>query len=269
MSNSKTLTEDIVETGKMMLWEFGNQLSGPGKRKEKVSLVFLSRTLRQLQAIEHLVAARFISDGWICFRSLVERYLLFVHLCEKNDFQVFDDWCFREQYKNLDIINSLPEFRDKQELRQRRFSVEDKKRYEVVSSKPGVRKWKRPDMKAIAKSLNMKFLYDAAYRYASAYVHPLSVDGMLDYLHLMSRAPEPTKEDVRALIENARLITILQMQHLMNQREYNWRRVLYDLLDAFTKTLEREDTDYTEILQKVRFFHKSGNGLLCDARDEV
>ena len=262
MTSQKTLTQDIVHTGKLMLRELGNELDSPGNRKLKISLVFLARTIRQLDSIGKLANARCVSDGYILYRSLVERYFLFVHLCERSEFEVFDDWCFKRRYEHLNTIKSIPEFSGKPEMRNRRFSDEEKERYQRVSADPRVEKWRRPDVEMIARRSKMKFLYDAGFDWASGYVHPVSTDGNDDYLHLMGREEEADSDEISVLLGNACLISVLHVQHVMNQPEYNWRAVLYDLIDAFKKTAAREDCDYIDTFRKVQHFHDSGAGLL-------
>ena len=262
MNSEETLTQDIVNTGKSMLWEFGNQLDCPGKVKLKTSLLFLARTIRQLDAIGKLANARFVSDGCILFRSMLERYFLFVHLCKMHEFEVFDDWCFKSQYVQLNAIKSIREFSGKPQIRQRRFSSEDKARYRRVCADELVKQWRRPDIESIARDLKMKFLYDAGYDWSSAYVHPVSTDGTVDYLHLMGRAEEADANDIPTLVGNARLISVLHIRHFMNEPEYNWRHILYDLIDAFAETAGGQDCDYQGMLQAVQQLHRSGSGLL-------
>ncbi|MBI5764376.1 MAG: hypothetical protein HZA51_12715 [Planctomycetes bacterium] len=262
MISLQNLASDMVSTGRMILWEFGNHLNQPGHRKEKTSLLFLARTIRQLQAISALADAIDFSDGWILFRSLLERYLLYCKLCEATDFDVFDDWCFKKQYEGLNSIKSIREFGGRPEMRHRKFTPEEQARYKCVCADQRVSQWQRPDMEAVARNLEMKFLYNVGYDWASSFVHPVSTDGESDYHFLMGRFHESMSEHSTPLIANACLIAAMHIQQFMNQPEYNWRRVLHDLVDAFAKTAGREELDYKETIAKVMHFHTSGAGLL-------
>lgn len=262
MIETAQLSPDIIATGRMMLREYGNQLTEPGHLKEKISLVLLARTLRQLQAIGSVVESTFVSDGWVLYRSLLERYLLFRYLCEKGEFEVFDGWCFKQRYEHLNRIKSIREFKGKPEMRGRRFSEDDKARYERTRDDLRVRRWRRPDMEAIARELNMKFLYDAGYDWASGYVHPTSQDGSQDYWILMGQDCDEIREDIHVLLGNAQLFTTLHLQYFMNQPEFTWQKALYDLIEAFAKAAGRESSEYREALEKVTRFHETGGGLL-------
>jgi hypothetical protein len=262
MATSNTLTQDIVDTGRLMLREFGNELDRPGHVKLKISLLFLARTIRQLDLIGALADGRFVSDGCILFRSLLERFLLFVHLSEVREFEVFDDWCFKRQYKQLNAIKSIREFSDRPDVQSRRFSDAEKERYQRVSADQRVREWRRPDMERVARKLRMKFLYDVGYDWGSAHVHPVSYDGEVDYLHLMGRGTDANTDEVPILVGNACLISVMHIRHFMNEPEYNWRDVLYDLIGGLAKAAGREAFDYTDMLRKVQCLHNSGAGLL-------
>ena len=267
MIEMKQLSRDIIHAGKMMLREYGNQLTEPGHLKEKLSLVLLARAVRQLQAIGALVQSTFVSDGWILYRSLLEKYFLFRHLCKTGEFDVFDDWCFKGRYEHLNMIKSIREFKGKPQMRDRRFRDEEKTRYQRVRDDQRVKQWRRPDMESIARELEMKFLYDAGYDWASGYVHPTSQDGSEDYWILMGRECDEIGDDSEVLLHNAPLITVLHIQYFMNEPEYNWRKVLYDLIDAFAKAADGEGFDYAEGLAKVTWFHESGGGLFVRKAD--
>ena len=163
MTTKNDLCRDIVCTGTVILREYGSRLTEPGHRKEKVSLVLLSRSVRQLQAIAGLVECTFVSDAWVLYRCLLERYLLFTHLCKTGEFEVYDDWCFKRRYEGLNRIKSIHGFKGKRGMRNRRFSEEEKGRYSRVQDDERVKRWRRPDMETVARDEGMKFLYDAGY----------------------------------------------------------------------------------------------------------
>lgn len=256
------LTTQITCTGTLVLREFGNQL-GTAKDNPKgaISHNFLARTIRQLNAIYLLVQSEFIPDAWSLYRSLLERYFLFVHLCDANDFVLFDNWCFKKLYEFENRLKSSSTLKHKAQVKDRRVSPNHKQRYEHISQDPNVKHWHRPDPQKVAKKLGLKFLYDAGYNYASSFVHPISTDGLNDYLHLMDRKSEIGDEGKETLLSNSHLISILHIQQFLNQPEYNWRTVLYDLLDALRERIKDPAYDCTDMLLKVHQLHTKGLGL--------
>lgn len=222
----------------------------------------MTRTIRQLHAISSLVKAKFVSDGWILSRTMMERYLLFQYLCNTGEFELFDDWCFKKKYDHLNRIKSIRAFKDKPEMQNRKFQDDEMSRYKQVCKDKWVIDWRRPDLEEIARSIDMKFLYDAYFDWASGYVHPTSHDGLDDYWIMMEKVPDNYKSDKKTLLNNSILVTVLHIQLFLNEPEYNWRKVLYDLLDEFMKALGLDDHQYEEVLRKVIYCYESKQGLL-------
>ena len=265
------LTPNIRATATMILWEFGNELATDNQKVPKhiISVQFLARSIRQLAAIQTLFDKNFAPDTYCLYRSLLERYLLYTHLCESNEFAVFDDWCFKQAFESENRIRSSRDLKQNPALQGRTVSSEHKDRYARICTDDRVARWGRPDMERLAKKLKLKFFYDAGYDHASSYVHPVSMDGYNDYLILMERESETEDEGARGVLENAQLTTTLHLQHFLNQPEYNWRRELYDLIDAFMANSGGESRDYSGLLAGVAILHKNGDGLLKRAKPPV
>ncbi len=257
------LTDQIVVTISVVLFEYGSLFSKDPKlaRKGPISANFLARSARQLQAIDLLAATDHVASGWALYRSLLERYLLYEHLCEKNQFTVFDDWCFKKYYELENRIRSSVDLNKKAEVRYRDFVLKGKDRYLRISKDPLVRSWRRPDPEASAKTLDLKFLYDAGYDYASGLVHPMSVDGHNDYFRLMGRDDEVQDEGASVLLGNSQLIVTMHLQPFLNQPELNWRQVLYDLVDALRRSIKNPEENVLIPFQKVLHLSKEGFGL--------
>ena len=265
ISLGENLTKDIVLAGRMMLWDYGNQkeLNSSGHLREKISLHWLARSLRQLLAIDALTSIGFISDGWILFRSILERYLLYCHLYEHDEFDVFHDWCLKEKYNRRNKVKSNLLLKEKPEVKEHKLSQAEKDKYKEILHKPLVMQWQRPRMEDVAKRKKVKFLYDAGYDFASGFVHPVADDGGDDYLHLMGRSQEVVEINGDILLRDARLIAVLQIQKFMSQPEHNWRNVLNDLLNAFMKRIEGKNIEYTKTLSGVIHIHE--NMGLCES----
>lgn len=258
-----SLTNQITTTISVVLSEYGPLFSKLPhlSRKGPISASFLARSARQLQAIHLLAEQEHVACGWPLYRSLLERYLLYEHLSAKNEFAVFDDWCFKKYYELENRLRSSADLNRKPEVRQRDFVQKGKERYNRVSQDTSVRAWRRPDAEASAKSLDLKFLYDAGYDYASGFVHPMSVDGYNDYLRLVAKGDMVQDEGMAVLIGNSQLIVTMHLQQFLNQPEFNWRRVLYDLTDALRAAIRDPQADVTTPLQKVLLLSKDGHGL--------
>lgn len=73
-------------------------------------------------------------DGWILFRSLLERQLLLWHLAEYDEFEVFDDWCFVQQYEAQNRVRSDQLFFPQIDQKLHEASSEEKDRYKSLKS---------------------------------------------------------------------------------------------------------------------------------------
>jgi len=247
----------------VVLFEYGPLFSKDTQllRKGPISANFLARSARQLHAVYLLADSDHAPSGWSLYRSLLERYLLYVHLCQKNEWAVFDDWCFKKYYEIENRIRSSLDLKSKPEVQPRDFVQKGKDRYLRVSKDPEVESWRRPDPETVARSLDLKFLYDAGYDYASGLVHPISTGGYNDYLRLMGRKDEVQEEGPAVLVEDSQLVVIMHLQHFLNEPEFNWRNVVYDLVDALRRAIKNPEGDMLTPLSKVLCLSRTGQGL--------
>ena len=191
-----------------------------------------------------------------------ERYFLFRHLTETGEFRVFDDWCFKSLYEANNRVKSSAELQQKEQVKQRRVSASDRRRYDAVRIDPAVRAWRRPDMETTAKRYKLKFLYDAGYDYASSFVHPISTDGVADFFRLTKRPGDAPDDGGNVLVHNSILIVILHLQQFMNAPDLKWVKLLYDLLDRFTEMLADPNLRCDDLLRRVGELERSGHVLV-------
>ncbi len=259
----RRLNDQIVATVSVVLFEYGPLFSKDTHllRKGPISANFLARSASQLHAVYLLADSDHVASGWSLHRSLLERYLLYVYLCQKGEFAVFDDWCFKKYYEIENRFRSSLDLKTKPEVQRRDFVQKGKDRYLRVSKDPEVQSWRRPDPEAVARNLDLKFLYDAGYDYASGLVHPMSTDGYNDYLRLMGRKNEIQDEGPAVLVENSQLVVLMHLQHFLNEPEFNWRHVVYDLVDALRRAIKNLEEDVLTPLSKVLYLSRTGQGL--------
>lgn len=250
---AKKLTEQMTTTIAIVLFEYGPHIrrNAALERKGPVSANFLARSACQLQAIRQLAKSDHTASGWQLYRSLLERYLLYWHLCRHDEFDVFDDWCFRKYFEYENRLRSSMDLNTKPEMQDRDFVRKGKERYEKVSNDPRVRSWRRPDPEDVTKSMDMKFLYDAGYDHASGFVHPMSIDGLNDYYRLVGKSDYVQDEGAETLLKNSHLIVSMHIQDFLNQPELRWGAVLYDTVDAMRASLVSPDVDVDTPFGKV------------------
>ena len=89
----------------------------------------------------------------------------------------------------------------------------------------------------------------------------MSVDGYNDYLRLMGRKTEVQDESPGVLVGNSQLVVTMQLQQFLNEPEFKWRNVLYDLVDALRRSIKNPTEDVLTPLSKVVRLSKEGLGL--------
>jgi len=258
------LTEQVATTIAVVLFEYGPLFSKEPDlaRKGAISANFLARSARQLKSIRLLAQNDHVACGWQLYRSLLERFLLYWHLCQHDEFAVFDDWCFKKYYEFENRLRSSADLKAKPEVQQRDFVQRGKERYERVSEDEAVRAWRRPDPKGVTKALDMKFLYDVGYDHASGFVHPMSVDGYNDYLRLVAKTDMVQDEGSATLLRYSHLVATIHLREFLNQPEFIWRKELHDLVDAIRAAILDGRADVTTpFFQKVLLLNSQQHPL--------
>ena len=140
---------------------------------------FIARSSISLKSIFALWDINDFQNAWIIYRSMMDRMFHLHHIGNKNEFIEFDDWSFFEQYKSQNRVKSDKEFKHEAVGWVYELSTEKKERMRKLEKNKPL--WKRPKAEQVAKDMNMEFLYNHGYDYASMHVHPMSDDGYQDF----------------------------------------------------------------------------------------
>ncbi len=252
--------EEAVETIKIyatsLLFSFAKHSA---ELRDIIIRNFIARGTILLQGILALWKLDDYQDGWILYRSLLDRLFHIKALADENVFQDFDDWCFVKQYDHRNRIRSDPIFTASINKEFFRDTSEEKERYQELKIR-GV-KWKRPHPEKIAKNMELEFLYKHGYDYASMHVHPMSDDGMGDFLRLTGLEVNNEPIDQRALLSDSCLVLTLLIQEGLNASTLEWRAVVYFFLEHFRELLDTGSKEYGATFIKVAMLMK--NNDLC------
>jgi len=145
-------------------------------KKDIIISNFIARANMITKAVYKLYGINDYQDCWILYRCLLDRLFHLYHLHDKNEFEVFEDWSFLEQYKAMNRLINHPQFDESKYKNIINQFVARKERGEYLLKNPP--KWRRPKAKEIANKLNMDFLYMFGYDYGSTHVHPMANDGI-------------------------------------------------------------------------------------------
>jgi len=254
----KYLVESFHGVSGMILFSFAkHELS----QKDLILRNFVARTDMILKGVLALWNAGDIQDCWILYRCLLDRLFHLHHISENDEFEIFDDWSFYQQYNANNRIASDMEFRDKTEKEFLRPSEAQRERYKKLSSSPP--QWNRPYPENVAKDMGLSFLYKYGYDYGSTHVHPMANDGLEDFYTITKLEPKPAFPDSSTVFNNSLLVASMITQEILNSSSFKWRGVVYSFLENLRKALESpEQVEYQiDFLKLGKIFP---DGELCE-----
>lgn len=227
--------------------------------KDVIIRNFIARAIVSLKGIMRLWEMADYQDCWILNRCILDRLFHLIALAKDNTFKLFDKWSFKRQYDYMNRIRSDPDFKGR--LNPHFFKDIDghKEKYTAITKERP--RWKRPKAEAIAKDMDLMFLYKYGYDYASRLVHPMANDGEEDFFRQTNFIQEGLFPDQRVVIHNSCLIVSLLIQEGLNNSNLLWRAVIYDFLGKFRDLLKNGSKDYLLTFTKI--------GKLQDRRAEL
>ncbi|MFA5056121.1 MAG: DUF5677 domain-containing protein [Dehalococcoidia bacterium] len=235
----KEALETFHAVSAMILFEFARQEQ---EIRDSILCNFVARTDMMMKAIFHLWDMQDYQDCWILYRCLMDRFFHLSHLHEHNQFEVFEKWSFLEQYNSINKVRSDPWCEGAHKSKRFNFTLEQKKRAKALSKNPT--SWQRPKAEEVAKRLDMRFLYDFGYDYASMHVHPMANDGLQDFFTITKLEPSPDFPEQRSVLSNTIVVGVMIVQEGLNASTPSWRAIVYDFLEYLLEFVNTGDTDY-------------------------
>ena len=254
----RQLVNDILQFGKMLVCGLRDVVGKPeGDIKTCISMGFLSRSMVQFSVISDLSYQGNFPDAYILFRTLLDRLLLYMHLIDRDEFSIFDDWCFKQVYDWRNEIKSSPEFKHKLTGDFWQGTEEQTERYNQVKKNQRVEDWRRPKTEDIAKVRGVMFLYGFGYKLASGFVHPTCTEGVYDYRRLVGLPTDHFDIDLDLVLHNSSITIAMHLEEILNAYDFEYKRELLHLIDGFRSFLRDPTFDYSERLAKIIRLSKS------------
>ncbi len=227
--------------------------------KQVITRNFIARAAVALRGVLALWEARDYQDCWVIYRTILDRLFHLHHLIRTESWQLFDDWCFWQQYNARNAIRSSADFKEKIDPAFFRDAPDDKARMESLKTNPP--KWERPFAEVEARDMGLLFLYRQGYDFASTLVHPMANDGQQDYTTVTGfGGPWP---DQVAAVNNACLAALLLLQEAMKTDPgRRWHPLVLRCMEQARESLRSGARDYL-----VTFFllgKASPEGRWCD-----
>lgn len=202
----------------------------------------IARSITLLKSIDLLYQQKAFNEGWILFRSLVDRLVHIYYLTDQDKFDSFEEWTYIEKYEYRNNIRSDEKF--KRILKDPLFNIKKQESNKYRSLKRKNIEWRKPIPKNILYEKGLDFLYKYGYDYASKRTHPTSDDGEFEFYSLTGLEPNPYKNiEQQILINNSILVTTLIQQVIFNQLSFRFRGLVYSFLDEIRKEINNEPND--------------------------
>ena len=206
------LSESIQKLSDMIIFNFAKYECA---KKEIILRNFVARSSTSLKSIMTLWNLKDYPSAWVIHRTILDRLFHLHYLGENNSYQLFDDWSFCVKYNDLNRLKSDVEFKHYASGKEYNILKEQKERFKELSGKNTI--WQRPDAKAIAKNMDMTFLYKYGYDYASKFVHPMSDDGLHDFHLITKLEPLSDEQSDIVVLHNSILVSTMIIQESINQ----------------------------------------------------
>ncbi|WP_348765531.1 DUF5677 domain-containing protein [uncultured Salinisphaera sp.] len=210
---------------------------------------FVARSARTLKSVFLLWDNQDYQNAWAIHRVLIDRMFHLHSLGEKNEFEVFDDWSFYEQYKAQNRVKSDELFKNQAVGWVYNLSEKQKERIRALEKNKPV--WRRPKAAAVANDMGMQFLYKYGYDYASTHVHPMANDGQQDFFIITGLEPAARFPSNTTVISNTLLTASMILQDAMNYSSFKWRKIVWECISEIRSVMEMGGAPYQDSLLKL------------------
>jgi hypothetical protein len=245
------LSETIHALSGMILFNFAQH---DCKKKDVILRNFVARSATSLKSIMALWELGDHPNAWVINRTMLDRLFHLNDLGKNETHDLFDDWSFYRQYKDQNRLKSDIEFKDKVTGSEYELSQEQKERFKELSN--NLPNWKRPNAEAVAKDMDMTFLYKYGYDYASKFVHPMSDDGLHDFYLITKLEPAEIQPSHISVLSNSVLASTMIIQEAINQSSFSWRRIVFDCIDQIRSAIDTGDNSYLQTMVKIIHMYK-------------
>jgi len=216
----------------------------------------IAKTVSLLRTIDLLYTIEQYNEGWILYRSLIDRLVYLYYLIDNNKFIEFDEWTFLKLYEYRH--NAKVDERFKRLLNNPKFKTKkgDGNTYKEIKKKN--LKWEKPNALDILKAKDLDFIYKFGYDYASMHTHPMSWDGSKEFHNLTGLKPNPHDEnDETLLVKDSLLISSIILNLIISNLSIEIPSMLIEFLSELKKLTYGIDNNFNvKSIETYNFFKK-------------
>ncbi len=210
---------------------------------------FMARSAMTLKGILALWDISDFQSAWILHRSLLDRMFHLRSIGENDEFSEFDDWSFYQQYNAQNKVKSDPEFKHQATGWVYDLNNDQKNRARRLGEQKPT--WRRPKAEAVAKKMDMQFLYSYGYDYASSHVHPMANDGQEDFFSITRITPPHPFPSNITVINNSTLAATMIFQDAINFSSFKWKKITWTFLEDIRVALQNGNPSYQMTFRRL------------------
>lgn len=239
----KKYSEVIEKTEVIIKWLLLNLADKVVTSKDIYLRNSIAKSSSLLSSIEKLHIQSSYNDGWVLYRSLIDRLIHIYYLCNNNLFKQFEDWTYIQKYEYMNNARADEKF--KRVLKDPGFKIDknESTKYRELKNK-GI-KWVKPNPREILKNKGLDFIYKFGYDIASMDTHPMATDGEEEFYKITGLEPNPYKKlNHEILLKNSILVTSLIYQVIFNNLDVKFRGLLYSFIEETRKCINSEPNEF-------------------------
>lgn len=238
--NYSEIIEKIEVVNKWLLLKLADKVE---TKKDIYLRNSIAKGISLLKSIDLLYRQKAYNEGWILYRSLVDRLVYIYYLTENDNFNTFEEWSYIKTYEYRNNARADEKF--KNVLKNPVFDVKNDESNKYRDLKRKKTEWNKPIPKTILKNKGIDFLYKFGYDYASMHTHPMANDGEFEFYSLTGLEPNPYKNFYQEiLITDSILVNTLIQQEILNYLDFKFRGLVYSFLEETRKKINNETNEF-------------------------
>ncbi len=215
----------------------------------------IAKTVSLLKSIDILYKLEQFNEGWILYRSLIDRLVYLHYLIDNDNFIEFDEWTFVKLYEYRH--NAKVDERFKRLLHNPKFKTQKGETNKYKEFKDRLN-WKKPKALEVLKSKDLDFIYKFGYDHASMHTHPMSWDGSKEFYKLTGLETNPHVETEDYLIsKNSFLISSVILNLIVSNMSIPIPKVFVEyLLEIKKMALGFENNCHLKFVETFEAFKR-------------
>ena len=221
----------------------------------------IAKNISLVKSIELLSENKQFNEGWILFRSLVDRLVYIYYLRENSNYQDFKDWTYLKTYESIHNARADELTHNVRNNPLFNLDKEDKAKHKELKEKKI--NWNKPRPQNVLKKEDLNLIYKFGYDYASMRTHPMYNDGDEEFHNITGLKPNPyEKYNHDELLPNSILLSTMILQETLNSYDFKFITLIYNLLDELRKEIRMNDNNSLEkFVALINYIQEGGNAF--------